>query len=45
MLLVFNSKEEDQLLPLRNSIKDGQMGNLSVDPTSLKVIKDEKGNE
>lgn len=37
-------KDEDALAPLKEGIKDGKMGSLTVDPESLEVKKDKKGN-
>lgn len=36
-------KDEEALAPLKEGIKDGRMGSLSVDPESLKVKKDKEG--
>lgn len=33
----------DPLEPIREAIKDGKMGNLSVDPTSLKIKPADNG--
>ncbi|XP_031572274.1 von Willebrand factor D and EGF domain-containing protein-like [Actinia tenebrosa] len=41
MLLVFNSNLEDVLLPIKNRIKDGKMGNLEVEPTSLRIVQNQ----
>ncbi|XP_031549644.1 von Willebrand factor D and EGF domain-containing protein-like isoform X2 [Actinia tenebrosa] len=42
MLLVFTSKQDDPLKLLRNRIKNGQLGDMSVDPTSLKIVKNKE---
>ncbi len=44
--LLFKTKVEDEeaLAPLRTGVKDGKMGPLTVDPESLKIIKEVEGN-
>lgn len=37
-------KDEEALAPLKEGIKDGKMGTLNVDPQSLELKKDSKGN-
>lgn len=37
-------KDEEALAPLKEGIQDGRMGSLTVDPESLEVKKEEKGN-
>ena len=36
-------KDEEALAPLKEGIKNGKMGSLTVDPESLKVKKNNKG--
>ena len=36
-------KEKEALAPLKEGIKDGRMGSLSVDPDSLSVKEDKEG--
>lgn len=44
--LIFKTKVEveEAFAPLKKGVKDGKMGPLSVDPESLKIIKETKGN-
>ena len=37
-------KDEQALAPLKEGIQDGKMGSLTVDPESLVVRKEKKGN-
>ena len=37
-------KDEEALAPLKEGIKNGKMGSLTVDPESLEVKKNNKGN-
>ena len=37
-------KDEEALAPLKEGIKNGKMGSLTVDPESLKVKKNNNGN-
>jgi len=37
-------KNEEALAPLKEGIKDGKLGSLSVDPKSLKMKYDTEGN-
>jgi len=44
-LLFKNSLEEEKALtPLKKAIQDGKLGLLTVDPESLKIVKDVEGN-
>lgn len=36
-------KNEEALAPLKEGIKDGKMGSLSVDPESLQIKEDTEG--
>lgn len=44
--LLFKNIVEDEkaLNPLQKAVEDGNLGNLTVDPESLKIIKDVEGN-
>lgn len=44
--LTFKTKlnDEEALAPLTEGIQDGRMGSLTVDPESLEVEKEDKGN-
>lgn len=44
--LTFKRKlhDDEALAPLKEGIQDGKMGPLTVDPESLEVKKDKKGN-
>ena len=44
--LTFKRKlhDDEALAPLKEGIQDGKMGSLTVDPESLEVKKDKKGN-
>ncbi len=37
-------EDEKALNPLKKAVEDGNLGPLSVDPESLKIIKDVEGN-
>ena len=37
-------KDNEALAPLKNAVKDGEMGPLSVYPESLRIIKKAEGN-
>ena len=44
--LLFKKRLEDEkaLTPLKKAIQDGKLGPLTVDPESLKIMKDVEGN-
>ena len=43
--LLFKNKvtEEEALAPLEKAVKTGKVGSLSVDPESLKIVKNTEG--
>ena len=44
-LLFKNILEDEKALnPLKKAVEDGNLGPLTVDPESLKIIKDVEGN-
>ena len=44
-LLFKNILEDEKALnPLKKAVEDGYLGSLTVDPESLKIIKDVEGN-
>ena len=44
-LLFKNTLEDEKALnPLKKAVEDGNLGPLTVDPESLKIIKDVEGN-
>ena len=45
--LTFKRKLENEqaLAPLKEGIKDGKLGSLSVDPKSLEIKDDTEGNQ
>ena len=39
-----NLEDEKALTPLKKAVQNGKLGSLTVDPESLKIKKDVKGN-
>lgn len=44
LLFKIGLQEETSLTPLKTAIQDGKLGPLTVDPESLKIVKDVEGS-